>query len=161
LYYSPTGHPGSVKSLLRRATSPLTPSRCQGVVALKHFSFNRGNFPSISGATSMKLLIALISLALTMSAQASCRNPAPSLLPFEVPSGQSCPSGYSQSGNLCNPGGSARFSFVVPQGQSCPSNFSQSGRVCNASSTACHAFVIGSGSCPSGYSQSGMVCSSN
>jgi hypothetical protein len=139
----------------------LTPARRQGITAFIHFNFNTGKFSKISGATAMKLLIALIYFALALSAQASCRNPAPSPLPFEVPSGQSCPSGYSQSGNLCNPGGSARFSFVVPQGQSCPSNYSQSGRVCNASSTACHAFVIGSGSCPSGYSQSGMVCSSN
>ena len=112
-------------------------------------------------ALTVKIFLALISLVLALNVQASCRNPAPSALPFEVPAGQSCPSGYSQSGNLCNPGGSARFSFVVPQGQSCPSNYSQSGRVCTASSNACHAFVIGGGSCPSGYSQSGKVCSAS
>lgn len=108
-----------------------------------------------------KLLLTLMACAFALSAEANCRNPAPAAQPFTVPPGQSCPSGYSQTGNVCDPSGSARFAFVVPQGQSCPSNYSQTGRVCAASSNACHAFVVGPGSCPSGYSQTGQVCNSN
>jgi hypothetical protein len=105
-----------------------------------------------------KLLLALMVSFFALSAGANCRNPAPPAQPFTVPSGQSCPSGYSQTGNVCAPSGSARFAFVVPQGQSCPSSYSQSGRVCASSGNACYAFVVGSGSCPSGYSQTGQVC---
>lgn len=93
----------------------------------------------------------------------ACKNPAPPATPFIVPTGVSCPSGYSQSGNMCNPtSSSARFAFVIPSGQSCPSGYSQSGPVCTASSlNACNAFYAGNNTCPSGYSQSGHICLAN
>jgi hypothetical protein len=92
----------------------------------------------------------------------ACRNPAPRAQPFTVPSGQSCPSSYSQSGTMCSPSsGSARYSFLVPSGQSCPSNYSQQGPICIANSGACYAFFAGGAGCPSGYAQHGPICISN
>ena len=38
--------------------------------------------------------------ACTLSS-AACQNPAPRAQPFNVPSGHSCPSNYSQSGRIC------------------------------------------------------------
>lgn len=67
----------------------------------------------------------------------------------------SCPSGYSQSGNYCTPGSSARY--ALPKVGSCPSGYSQSGNYCLAGSNARLA-VPKSGSCPSGFSQSGDYC---
>ena len=108
-----------------------------------------------------KLITALaLGVSLVSTAYASCQNPAPRAQPFVVPSGQGCPSNYSQSGTTCTPSGSARFVFLAPSGQSCPSNYSQQGRMCVASASACYAFV-GSGSCPSGYSSQGQICVAN
>jgi len=70
----------------------------------------------------------------------------------------SCPSGYSQSGNYCNPGSSARY--ALPKEGSCPSGYSQSGDYCLAGSSARLA-IPRRGSCPSGYSQSGDYCLSS
>ncbi len=108
-----------------------------------------------------KALLALSILVMSFAAQASCKNPAPRAQPFVVPSGQSCPSNYGQSGTTCVPNSGAGYAFVVPSGQSCPSNYGQSGRVCVANSNACYAYYGGGGSCPSGYGQSGGVCVSN
>ena len=111
---------------------------------------------------SMYIIFPLVILAMANSAAANCRNPLPAAQPFALPSAQFCPSGYSQTGNMCAPTGSARFAFVLPAGEFCPSGYSQTGRVCMASSgSACHAFVGGGSSCPSGYSQTGQVCRSN
>ena len=71
----------------------------------------------------------------------------------------SCPSGYSQSGNYCNPSSSARF--AVHKIGSCPSGYSQSGDYCLASSSNARLAVPKSGSCPSGFSQSGDYCLSS
>jgi hypothetical protein len=123
--------------------------------------FNLIGLP-LFGDILKKVLLTLMLGFFSASAVAMCRNPAPTAQPFTVPSGHSCPSGYSQSGDLCAPIGTAAFAFVVPQGQNCPSNYSQSGRVCAAASpSACYAFVVPGGNCPSGYSQSGQVCQSN
>lgn len=71
----------------------------------------------------------------------------------------SCPSGYSQSGNYCNPSSGARYA-VLKVG-SCPSGYSQSGNYCLASSQSAKLAVPKVGSCPSGYSQSGDYCLSS
>ena len=71
----------------------------------------------------------------------------------------SCPSGYSQSGNYCNP--SSRARFAVKKIGSCPSGYSQSGDYCLASSTNARLVVPKVGSCPSGFSQSGNYCLSS
>ena len=68
----------------------------------------------------------------------------------------SCPSGYSQSGNYCTPGSSARY--AVARNGSCPSGYSQSGNYCVASSNSSKTAIPRNGSCPSGYSQSGNYC---
>ncbi len=68
----------------------------------------------------------------------------------------SCPSGYSQSGNYCNPSSGAHYA-VLKTG-SCPSGYSQSGNYCLASSQNAKLAVPKVGSCPSGYSQSGDYC---
>ena len=75
-----------------------------------------------------------------------------------LPKQGSCPSGYSQSGNYCNPGTNANYA-VLKEG-SCPSGYSQSGNYCLAGSNAKLA-VPKRGSCPSGYSQSGDYCLSS
>jgi hypothetical protein len=69
-----------------------------------------------------------------------------------------CPSGYSQSGNYCNPSSNARF--AVPKARTCPSGYSTSGNYCLAGSNAKHALPK-AGSCPSGYSTSGDYCLSS
>jgi hypothetical protein len=105
-----------------------------------------------------KLILAFVlDLLLVSIAYAACANPAPRAQPFVAPSGQGCPSNYSQSGSTCTPSGSANFVFIAPNGQSCPSNYSQQGRMCIASASACYAFV-GGGSCPSGFSSQGQIC---
>ena len=71
----------------------------------------------------------------------------------------SCPSGYSQSGNYCNPSSNARFA-VLKVG-SCPSGYSQSGNYCLASGANSRLAVPKVGSCPSGFSQSGDYCLSS
>lgn len=71
----------------------------------------------------------------------------------------SCPSGYSQSGNYCNPSSNAKF--AVTKIGSCPSGYSQSGDYCLASSANSRLAVPKQGSCPSGYSQSGDYCLSS
>ena len=107
-------------------------------------------------------LFFLINLFITASAFAACNNPAPRAQPFTIPSGQSCPSSYSQTGTMCSPSSSsANYSFLVPSGQSCPSNYSQQGPICIANTSACYAFYAGGASCPSGYAQQGAVCISN
>lgn len=75
-----------------------------------------------------------------------------------LPKKGSCPSGYSQSNDYCNPGSGARYA-VLKEG-SCASGYSQSGNYCLAGSDARLA-VPKRGSCPSGYSQSGDYCLSN
>ena len=71
----------------------------------------------------------------------------------------SCPSGYSQSGNYCNPSSNARF--AVQKIGSCPSGYSQSGDYCLASGSNARLAVPKVGSCPSGFSQSGDYCLSS
>ena len=68
----------------------------------------------------------------------------------------SCPSGYSQSGNYCNPSPGARY--ALPKTGSCPSGYGQSGNYCLANSQNARLAVPKVGSCPSGYSQSGDYC---
>jgi len=80
------------------------------------------------------------------------------LQPQPMPKQGSCPSGYSQSGNYCTPGSSARY--AVAKAGSCPSGYSQSGNYCLAGSNARLA-VPKVGSCPSGFSQSGDYCLSS
>ncbi len=104
-----------------------------------------------------RILTITIFVLVNTNVYATCANPAPRAQPFVAPSGQGCPSNYSQSGSTCTPSGSANFVFIAPSGQSCPSNYSQQGRMCIASSSACYAFV-GGGSCPSGYSSQGQIC---
>jgi hypothetical protein len=70
----------------------------------------------------------------------------------------SCPSGYSSSGNYCNPSSSARF--ALPKIGGCPTGYSQSGGYCLAGKDA-HLAVPKSGSSPSGFSQSGDYCLSS
>ena len=71
----------------------------------------------------------------------------------------SCPSGYSQSGNYCNPSSNARF--AVSKVGSCPSGYSQSGDYCLASGSNARLAVPKVGSCSSGFSQSGDYCLSS
>jgi hypothetical protein len=85
--------------------------------------------------------------------------PAWALQPQPLPREGSCPSGYSQSGNYCNPSSSARY--AVPKVGSCPSGYSQSGNYCLASGSNSRLAVPKVGSCPSGYSQSGDYCLSS
>ncbi len=109
-----------------------------------------------------KIAIAIVLLCVGYQANAACQNPAPRALPFIIPSGQSCPGGYSQTGTTCAPGSSsAGYSFVVPSGQSCPANYSQQGPICTANSNACYAYFSGGGTCPGGYSTQGSICVSN
>lgn len=109
-----------------------------------------------------KSILALGFLLAASQVFAACQNPAPRAQPFNVPSGQSCPSNYSQTGTTCAPSSSsAGYSFLVPSGQSCPSNYSQQGPICIANSGACYAYYSGGGSCPSGYAQQGPICISN
>ena len=68
---------------------------------------------------------------------------------------ESCPSGYSSSGNYCVPASSAKYAIL--KNGSCPSGYSSSGHYCLASSTAKHA-IPKNGSCPSGFSSSGHYC---
>ncbi len=84
---------------------------------------------------------------------------AHALQPQPLPKQGSCPSGYSQSGNYCTPGSSARY--AVPKVGSCPSGYSQSGGYCLASSNKSRLAIPKSGSCPSGFSQSGDYCLSS
>lgn len=95
----------------------------------------------------IRLLTAPILVVASLSAHA--------LQPQPLIKQGSCPSGYSQSGNYCVPGSSARF--ALPKSGSCPSGYSQSGNYCLAGSSAKLA-IPRSGSCPSGYSQSGDYC---
>jgi hypothetical protein len=71
----------------------------------------------------------------------------------------SCPSGYSTSGDYCNPGASARY--AVEKVGSCPSEYSTSGAYCLASSDNSRHAMAKTGSCPSGYSTSGAYCLSS
>lgn len=75
-----------------------------------------------------------------------------------LPKNGSCPSGYSTSGNYCNPGSNARF--AIQKTGSCPSGYSTSGNYCLAGSNARYA-IPKSGSCPSGHSTSGKYCLKN
>ena len=79
--------------------------------------------------------------------------------PQPLPKHGSCPSGYSQSGNFCNPSSNAKF--AVAKIGSCPSGYSQSGDYCLASAANSKLAVPKYGSCPSGYSQSGGYCLSS
>jgi hypothetical protein len=97
----------------------------------------------------MRLAFALM-LAFNLPCDAAALTPAP------LPKHGSCPSGYSQSGNYCNPSSTARFA-VLKIG-SCPSGYSQSGDYCLASSEHSKLAVPKQGSCPSGYSQSVDYC---
>lgn len=108
-----------------------------------------------------ELIVLLFSITASCIANAACNNPAPRPQPVIVPSGQGCPSGYSQSGNTCIPGGGATYIFLVPRGQACPSNYAQQGPICIANSNACYAYYSGQGNCPSGYSSLGPLCISN
>ena len=63
-----------------------------------------------------KTLLAVSILVLSFAAHASCKNPAPRAQPLIVPSGQSCPSNYGQSGTTCVPNPGAGYAFVVPSG---------------------------------------------
>ena len=101
--------------------------------------------------TYMKTLLTLFSI---FYAAASFGTPSAQPLPKQG----SCPSGYSQSGDYCNPGSGARYA-VLKVG-SCPSGYSQSGNYCLAGSDARLA-IPKRGSCPSGYSQSGDYCLSS
>ena len=75
--------------------------------------------------------------------------------------GGSCPTGYNQSGNYCNPGSGAKPA-IHRIGGSCPTGYNQSGDYCvGSSSSAKHAMHRSGGSCPSGYSQSGSYCVKN
>ena len=96
----------------------------------------------------------LVMSALCLSGLAMASSPPAQPLPKQG----SCPSGYSQSGNYCNPGSNARYA-VLKEG-SCPSGYSQSGNFCLAGPNARLA-VPKRGSCPSGYSQSGDYCLSS
>jgi len=84
---------------------------------------------------------------------------AHALQPQPLPKRGSCPSGYSQSGNYCSPGSSARY--AVPKVGSCPNGYSQSGGYCLANSGRSKLAVPKAGSCPSGFRQSGDYCLSN
>ena len=77
------------------------------------------------------------------------------ITPVTVPKDGSCPSGYSASGNYCNPSSSA--SYAILKDGSCPSGYSASGNYCLAQSNAKYA-IPKNGSCPSGFSASGNYC---
>jgi hypothetical protein len=112
--------------------------------------------------TIKKIITCLGFVLIVNQANAACQNPAPRPLPFNVPYGQNCPHGYSQSGSSCAPSSSsARYSFVVGSGQGCPGNYVQQGPICIANVGACYAYFSGGGNCPSGYSQQGPICISN
>ena len=71
--------------------------------------------------------------------------------------GGSCPSGYNQSGNYCNPSSGAGPA-LHRVGGSCPTGYNQSGDYCVGGAGAKHAVIRSGGSCPSGYNQSGSYC---
>lgn len=100
---------------------------------------------TLSGALALAIALIVPAFASTPPAQ-------------PLPKQGSCPSGYSQSGNYCNPGSNARY--AVQKEGSCPSGYSQSGDYCLAGPNAKLA-VPKRGSCPSGYSQSGDYCLSS
>ena len=111
----------------------------------------------------LQLAAMILGMLVSVSAAATCKNPAPAALPFDKGSVRdSCPSGYSTSGRLCNPSGSmAGFVLIKPSStSSCPSGYSSSGAFCVGHTGACHAFA-GHGSCSSGYSSSTPWCVSN
>ena len=109
-------------------------------------------------------LLALAWLVTGVVAEAACRRPVPTAVPFDKGSARdSCPSNYSMSGSLCSPSGSsAKYVLMKPSStSSCPNNYSSSGSFCIAESGSCHAFASSSGSCPSGYSSSRPWCMSD
>ncbi|WP_295401387.1 hypothetical protein [uncultured Thiocystis sp.] len=68
----------------------------------------------------------------------------------------SCPSGYTASGQYCNPGPKARVA-LEKRGQ-CPSGYTTSGAYCLAGQQARPAVPKRGASCPSGWSASGAYC---
>ena len=100
------------------------------------------------------ILSGVLALAVAFNVQAFASTPPAQPLLKQG----SCPSGYSQSGNYCNPGSNARY--AVQKEGSCPSGYSQNGDYCLAGPNAKLA-VPKRGSCPSGYSQSGDYCLSS
>ena len=97
----------------------------------------------------------IISAALATALVFVLASAASALTPQPLLKQGSCPSGYSTSGNYCNPSGNANYA-VIKVG-SCPSGYSTSGNYCLAGSGARLA-VPKRGSCPSGYSTSGDYC---
>jgi hypothetical protein len=106
-------------------------------------------------------LMAFALLSSSLSAEASCKRPAPAALPFDKGSIRgSCPFSYSATGSLCTPSGSsARFVLIKPSsGSNCPSNCSSSGSLFVTESNYCCAFVSASASHPIGYAKSRPWC---
>ena len=76
--------------------------------------------------------------------------------PAEIAKNGSCPSGYSEKGNLCVPGASA--SFAVVKSDVCPDAYVVDGNYCVATAAARLAIRRGAMSCPAGFEPIGHYC---
>ena len=73
--------------------------------------------------------------------------------------GNSCPYGYSISGNYCKPSSNARPAIVKQKGKYCPYNWVISGvDYCLANDKNAQLAIIKNGACPYGYFISGSFC---
>ena len=137
----------------RQPTHPDPSTEPRGYLARSVF-FTPTLLP-LGGAVSSPLTLVFGSVLVVFAGLTAHAGPAASA----VPRVGSCPSGYSTSGDYCNPSSSARY--AVPKVGSCPSGYSTSGNYCLASSDSSGHAVIKGGSCPSGYSTSGAYCLSH
>lgn len=109
----------------------------------------------MSRAAKLLELIAVYDRAVILIAMLSTASLCAAGTPMPLNKIGSCPSGYSNSGNYCEPKKEAHF--ALERLESCPSGYTTSGDYCLAGKDARLA-ILKDGNCPSGWTTSGKYC---